>query len=28
MRSVEVIVQAHWMECFDSKVETFSKQYP
>lgn len=28
MRSVEVIVQAHWMECFDSRVETLNKQCP
>jgi hypothetical protein len=28
MRSVEVIVQAHWMECFDARVETLKKECP
>lgn len=28
MRSVEVIVRAHWIECFDSRVETLKKQCP
>jgi hypothetical protein len=28
MRSVEVIVQAHWMECFDARVEMLKKECP
>ena len=28
MRSIEVTVQAHWMECFDARVEALKKQCP